>query len=79
MGACKEHIKLFGNKFSAVGFGLAAKFDPAIGKTVTCVGTLSENRFRGNTELQIEMQDFRLSNDSRETELNMYNDEREVV
>ena len=90
MGACKEHIKLYGNKFSAVGFGMAAKFDPAIGKTVTCVGTLSENRFRGNTEIQIEMLDFKLSNDSKETELtrklkeklielNMYNDERKVV
>lgn len=90
MGANKEHIKLFGNQFSAIGFDMADRFDESIGKTVTCVGTLTENNYRGYSEIQVEMRDLKVSNDTRDTELTkklkeklialgISNDERKVV
>lgn len=69
MGSNKEHIKFFGNKFSAIGFDMADRFDESIGKTVTCVGTLTENNYRGYSEIQVEMRDFKVSNDTKDTEL----------
>ena len=90
MGSNKEHIKFFGNKFSAIGFDMADRFDESIGKTVTCVGTLTENNYRGYSEIQVEMRDFKVSNDTKDTELTkklkeklialgISNDERKVV
>ena len=90
MGSKKEHIKFFGNKFSAIGFDMADRFDESIGKTVTCVGTLTENNYRGYSEIQVEMRDFKVSNDTKDTELTkklkeklialgISNDERKVV
>lgn len=59
MGEKSEHIKLFGNEFSAIGFGLSSLYDDSEDKSIECVGSLSENIFRGCGELQIEMQDFK--------------------
>jgi hypothetical protein len=54
------------------------------------VGTLTENNYRGYSEIQVEMRDFKVSNDTKDTELTkklkeklialgISNDERKVV
>lgn len=68
MGKNNEHVKLFGNGFSAIGFNLANKLNDE-SKEITCVGTLSENSFRGKTEIQVEMADFEYVYGTNETQL----------
>lgn len=69
MGEENEHIKLFGKGFSAIGFGLVSKYDENLSKKCSCIGSLSENNFRGTIEAQIEMIDFVHENTAEKSEL----------
>ena len=59
MGAEGQHIKLFGQSFDLVGFGLANAYKEA-GEplSVDAVGYVSENTFGNTTTLQLELTDF---------------------
>lgn len=59
MGPEKQHLKLYGSKTEAVGFGMAEKYK-ALGqpRRLDIVFTLSINNFRGNSTIQLEMLDF---------------------
>ncbi len=69
MGSENNHLKLYGNGFSALGFGLAKKYDENASKECSCIGTLSENLFRGKKESQIEMLDFKHLNENKKSAL----------
>lgn len=59
MGKTKSDIKFNSDYFSAVAFGLAAKYEE-IGKptTMDLVGTLGENTYMGRTTIQLMTSDF---------------------
>lgn len=59
MGADKSHLKLFGTKTEAVGFGMAEKFEK-LGqpRKLDIVFTLSVNNYKGNSTIQLEIVDF---------------------
>ena len=59
MGKENEHIKLFGNNYSIVCFGKAEDYTK-LGKpkAIDVIGTVSENTFGFQSELQIEAMDF---------------------
>ena len=60
MGKKAEHIKLYCPGFSAVCFGKSQEYrDIGSPARLDFVGTLSENIFHGNTEIQLETIDFR--------------------
>lgn len=62
MGKNKEHVKLFGEVSTAVGFHLAEEYQ-ALGcpETVDLLGTVGENRFNGRTTLQFQIKALRAS------------------
>lgn len=60
MGKNAEHVKLYCPGFSAVCFGEAQKYrDMGAPVRLDFIGTLSENIFHGNSEIQLETIDFR--------------------
>jgi single-stranded-DNA-specific exonuclease len=65
MGSNKQHIKLLGNKVSAVGFNMTEKYQ-VMGepKTVDLVGTISRNYYMGKFNTQIEIIDFQESEET---------------
>lgn len=59
MGADESHLKLFGNGFSAIGFGMAKQYlDSSCPAKLSIIGTVSENVFQYASEVQVEMSDF---------------------
>lgn len=59
IGEQGQHIKLFGNQSAAIGFDMADKYiESEQSKILDVVGTISENRFMGNKEIQIRIVDF---------------------
>lgn len=53
-------VKLFGQKSSAVGFGIADRYqDAGCPMQIDLIGSLSENVFAGRVEKQLEINDFR--------------------
>lgn len=59
MGTDKTHVKLIGDKFSAVAFGMAQKYrNMCSPEHVDIVGTLGENVFRDEVTIQVLTQDF---------------------
>lgn len=59
LGADGKTLKVNGEKFDLIGFGLADKYK-ALGcpGTLDVVGTIGSNTYKGNTTIQIEMIDF---------------------
>ena len=59
LGANEEHVKLLGNGFSAIGFGMAERYRQAhCPINVSMIGKLSLNCFQYQKEYQVEMLDF---------------------
>lgn len=59
MGENEEHLKIFGNEMSGVGFGLVEEFNKVNQpKVLNLIGTLSVNYFGKNSEIQVEFIDF---------------------
>ena len=59
LGDDEQTIKLFGCDCTAIGFGLADKYnDTGLAKTLDIIGQIGVNSFRGRSEVQIEMLDI---------------------
>ena len=59
MGADNETLKLFGDKSTAIGFGMAQKYNETkLCKNLQLLGKLSENHYRG-VEPQVEIYDLK--------------------
>lgn len=68
MGNRDQHIKLYGNKVSAVGFDLKeAYLAENVPHKVALLGNLSQNYYKGNFYDQIEFFDFqKIENEKNE-------------
>ncbi len=59
-----NHLKLIvskdGNKFDAVGFGLADKFEISSGDTIDVAYTIDVNEWNGKTTLQLKVRDLKI-------------------
>ena len=63
MGNGKEHIKLFSDRFSMIGFSLAEKYiNAGLPQKITIFGNLSSNYFKGERNNEIMVLDFEVKN-----------------
>lgn len=70
LGKDQTHVKLLGNGYSAIAFGLASKYEEmGYPYKVKVVGKLSESSFRFSRELQIEAQDMELREERQKPQL----------
>lgn len=70
MGESGQHLKLFGNKCSAIGFDMTEKYiERACAKELDLIGTISENVFMNISESQISFCDFEAHKSQKITKL----------